>query len=142
MPGHKQQHYVPRCYLKPFSIDEHGKAISLINIHRLQAIKCCPVKGQCAKSYFYGEDLELEKILRDIEGTYSTLLSRIVDGDAPSKNDLFFLRDFMFLQNRRTDMAVQRLRQMNMNLEQKVFEIENGHVNVLIPAIKRSLETL
>lgn len=122
MASHKQQHYVPRCYLKPFSQGGEGKSINIVNLSRVQAIRCCPVKGQCAKSYFYGEDLKLEHILRDIEGSYSTLLTKVLAEVALTEGELSFIRDFMFLQFRRTDMAIQRIREMSVNLENKVFE--------------------
>jgi hypothetical protein len=48
-------------------------------------------------------------------------------------SDLVFLRDFMFLQFRRTDMAIRRMREMHISLEDKVFENREwarGHLDV------------
>ena len=44
MPAHKNQHFVPRCALKPFSLDGNGKAINLFNIKSKLAIENAPVK--------------------------------------------------------------------------------------------------
>lgn len=111
MSDNKNQHYVPRCHLKPFSLDREGIAINLFN-HRRGIVRAnVPVSGQCAKSYFYGADLVIEKQLQTLEGRYAHIV-RMVEGEAQlGPNDLDFLRSFAFLQWCRTDAALRRRRE-------------------------------
>lgn len=71
MASNKNQHYVPQCYLRQFAAGNSASAINLFNIDREKFINCAPLKNQCSKSYFYGDDLELEKALQPIEGCYA-----------------------------------------------------------------------
>ena len=84
MPEYKRQHYVPRCHLKPFSLDQEGTAINLYNLNAERSIKNAPLKSQCARNYFYGKDLEIEKTLRYLEDDYSEVLRKI-------QNDQYFI---------------------------------------------------
>jgi hypothetical protein len=69
MPEKKNQHFVPRCALKPFSLDGAGAAINLFNISRAREIRNAPVKGQCARDYLYGSgENSLEDSLVELEG--------------------------------------------------------------------------
>jgi hypothetical protein len=109
MVSHKNQHYVPRCYLKHFSVDRQGRAINAYNIHLRRGIRNAPVRGQCAEAYFYGEDLRLEKLLQQPEGWYAEVLTRINAGASSlSDEDAAGLRHFCYLQYLRTDAASKR----------------------------------
>lgn len=67
------------------------------------------MKGQCSRSYFYGKDLRLEKLIQKSEGLYSTTVQRIVEKLPVSDMDKFVLRHFCLLQYCRTDAASQRM---------------------------------
>jgi hypothetical protein len=110
MPGLKNQHFVPRCLLKPFTHQGEGRAINLYNIGRDRLIERAPVKGQCAKNYLYGKDGKIEQSLAKIEGPFNSLRARVAEGsnDPADFQNLVF---FAYLQLQRTEMAVQRLKQ-------------------------------
>jgi Protein of unknown function (DUF4238) len=110
MPDLKNQHFVPRCLLKTFTHQGEGRAINLYNIRRDRLIERAPVKGQCAKNYLYGKDRKIEQSLAQIEGPFNSLRARVVEGsnDPADLQDLTF---FAYLQLRRTEMAVQRLKE-------------------------------
>jgi Protein of unknown function (DUF4238) len=108
--SHKNQHFVPRCYLKPFSYLQKGRVISLYNLDSRVSVKSAPLKSQCAGSYFYGEDLRLERLLEQAEGTYSETLRGI---NSPryslTESGKTVLRHFCYLQHCRTEAALQRM---------------------------------
>lgn len=79
MPANKSQHFVPRCYLRAFSANSEGVAINVFNMARELLIEAASTKGQCARSYFYGRDGELERALQKPEGEYGEIMRRIVD---------------------------------------------------------------
>lgn len=109
MPANKIQHFVPRCYLKPFCADEHGAAINLFNISRETPIANAPVRGQCARPYFYGDDGELERALQGPEGVYARCVKKAAaDPLALDANDLRALRALLLLQVFRSAAWVDR----------------------------------
>jgi hypothetical protein len=109
MPSHKNQHFVPRCHLAPFAVGCAGAAINVFNVRLQKGIRNAPVKGQCSKSYFYGRDLSIEKILQGGEGLYGRLLRDIMSPNYSLRDsDSLLIKRFICLQNSRTEMAVQR----------------------------------
>jgi hypothetical protein len=67
------------------------------------------VKGQCSKSYFYGKDLSIEKILQGGEGLYGRLLRDIMSPNYSLTDlDSLMIKRFICLQNSRTEMAAER----------------------------------
>lgn len=109
MASNKNQHYVPQCYLRRFSSAESGASINLFNLDRKKLIENAPIKNQCSKGYFYGEDLVIEKALQPIEGEYSAVINQIVEpGYKLLEEHKIFLKRFWLLQNMRTDAASRR----------------------------------
>jgi hypothetical protein len=109
MASNKNQHFVPRCYLRPFSHDGRGNAINLFNIDRRRAIPNAPVKGQCSGDYFYGHDLRLEHALQAFEGEYAAIQARLAEPTYRLTDvDGASLRDFCCLQYLRTEAASRR----------------------------------
>lgn len=109
MAANKNQHFVPKCHLKPFSLNEKGEAINVFNHQNNKGIKYAAVKGQCAKSYFYGKDLALEKAFQTMEGDYATVIKKIYQNlDSITKKDLSILKHFAFLQMNRTEANIKK----------------------------------
>jgi hypothetical protein len=114
MATNKNQHFVPRCYLRPFTVDCANKAINLFNIDRLKFIEHAPVKNQCSGDYFYGKDSALDKALQATEVTYGKVLQDILrPGNKLTDSHRDFLRRFWLLQFMRTDAASRRAVEMN-----------------------------
>ena len=113
MAKHRNQHFVPRCYLRAFSREGSGNAINLFHIERRRAVQDAPVRGQCARRYFYGRDLQIERAFQGIEGEYARVFEIVSSAQARIGTvDLQSLREFMFLQISRTKAAIQRTQQM------------------------------
>jgi Protein of unknown function (DUF4238) len=108
MAQNKNQHFVPKAYLGPFSPDGQGKAINVLNLRSRKLIPDAPIRGQCAKHYFYSdaEDLRLEKGLQEIEGVYAEVVRGLTASELPSPADLEFLQFFCHLQLHRTEASV------------------------------------
>lgn len=110
MPENKLQHYVPKCHLRPFSLDSERSAINLYNIARGRLIKGAPIKGQCARSYFYGTDPLLERALQEPEGAYAAVVAKVTcEPSSITSEDLACLREFTLLQTFRTYGYVEKL---------------------------------
>jgi hypothetical protein len=105
-PGNKKknQHYVPRMYLRNFASGEK-KVISLYNLPSKRVVLCAPIKYQCSAPYFYGKDLKLEDALEDLEGLMASVISGIISTNALPRNkpnDHFHLILFTLFQYART----------------------------------------
>ncbi|MFZ5568393.1 MAG: DUF4238 domain-containing protein [Pseudomonadota bacterium] len=113
MATNKNQHFVPKCYLKAFSTENTGLAINLFNIDHARFIVNAPLKHQCSGDYFYGEDLRLERAFQTLEGGYSTLLKEILKpGYVLTDEHRSFLLEFWLIQHLRTEAASMRAVEM------------------------------
>ncbi|NTW53926.1 MAG: DUF4238 domain-containing protein [Chlorobaculum sp.] len=107
MATNKNQHFVPRCYLKEFTHRSEGTTINLFNIDRKKTISNAPVKNQCSKDYFYGKDEFLENVIQLLEGTYASTLQQLLSSLSPAlnNNQIFILKRFLLFQYLRTEAA-------------------------------------
>jgi hypothetical protein len=122
MPAQKNQHFVPRCVLKPFSFQMEGRAINLYNLDAKRSIRGAPVKGQCSRDYFYGKDLRAENTLAELEGHYARIVDRLVDGHELTLTDEDWLRLFVVIQTRRTARAIAELNEFAIGVTNRAFK--------------------
>jgi len=128
MADNKNQHFVPKCLLRQFACDtEHvvseRRSLNLYNLNGDRLIPNAPLKTQASGNYMYGKDLRLERMLSGLEGIFSTNVLNVVNGKE-SKSDLDYLRFFAYLQRRRTELAVQHLRESWDELDNQVYGAE------------------
>ena len=117
MAFNKNQHYVPKVHLRPFTLDGENMAISLINITRLAPIENAPVKNQCSRDYFYGKDPKLESAINFIENHYGEVV-RMLERGYPSVDGrvTIVLARFIYLQYLRTEAASLAMSEMALAL--------------------------
>jgi hypothetical protein len=126
--SNKNQHFVPRCYLRPFTIDNANKAINLHNLDQARSIAGAAVKGQCSGDYFYGDDLVIEKALQSFEGLYASRLKAILTlGYQLIEEDRELLREFWFLQYLRTKAASERAVAMHDQMDAELGGLPPGY---------------
>lgn len=118
MATNKNQHFVPRCYLRPFTVDEADAAINLYNIDRKRFISNAPVKHQCSGDYFYGKDDLLEAAIRSLETAYARVLREVLAPNYSLRDEhRVTLRRFWLLQHLRTEQASVRAVEMTQATE-------------------------
>lgn len=109
MASNKNQHFVARCYLRPFTLDEAGLAINLYNLDRRRFVQGAPVKHQCSGNYFYGKDPLLEQAMQITEGAYARVLREIREpGYRLAVGHRTLLKTFWLIQHLRTEAASRR----------------------------------
>lgn len=109
MATNKNQHFVPRCHLRPFTLNEGDAAINVFNLDRNQFFPNAPVKNQCSRDYFYGQDKQLEAAISHSERAYAAVLREIRAPRAVvNEQHKSVLRRFWLLQHRRTEAASRR----------------------------------
>lgn len=117
MATNKNQHYVPKCYLKAFTQNSEGKAINVYNIDRKKCIPMAPVKNQCSRDYFYGKDEKLENAIQFIERSYATTLKELIHlNQQISEKHKVILKRFWLLQYLRTEASSKRTIEMSNGL--------------------------
>lgn len=113
MATNKNQHFVPRCHLRPFTLGTEGLAISLINLDLKKLIPNAPAKHQCSKDYFYGTNEKLEDAIQLIESGYGRALNDLVrNSQHLSRANKTVFRTFWLFQHLRTEAAAMRAVQM------------------------------
>lgn len=113
MATNKNQHFVPRCHLRPFTLGAEDAAISLFNLDRKKLILNAPVKNQCSKDYFYGTDEKLEKAIQLIESGYGQALRDLIQNSRSlTEVNKTVLKTFWLFQHLRTEAAAMRAVQM------------------------------
>jgi len=128
VPAYKNQHYVPKCYLKRFSTN--GSSISLFNISSSRFIDNAAISKQCSKGYFYGEDLNIEKGLGSLEKSYSKCIRALECGrEDEFVKDIGVVRLFCLIQYYRTRVALNRSIEYLQNME-KLFGEDDIYANV------------
>lgn len=75
MPDKKKQHYVPKFYLRRFSMNEDEKTIGLYNFSNERFITNASIENQGYKNYFYGKDGEVEKAFEKMENQIARLFN-------------------------------------------------------------------
>jgi hypothetical protein len=121
MATNKNQHFVPRCYLKAFTLEGENLAINLLNLDRRRPIPAAPVKNQCSGDYFYGQDDRLETAIRTVEGGYAAAVTRIHEPRYKlTEADKGLLRTFMLFQHLRTEAASRRSMEMFAGMENTI----------------------
>jgi hypothetical protein len=114
----KNQHFVPRFYLKNFSVSNEKKQIHLFNQRNQKFVTVASIANQCSRDYFYGKDGVIEDSLSVIEGEQASTIRKIIRTGEPPKNgsngfsDLIF---FVILTEKRNPIAAEMMRQTNEN---------------------------
>jgi hypothetical protein len=124
MPDNKKHHYVPKFYLRNFSLKNGEKNIGIFNIPNKKFISSGAIKNQAYKDYFYGKDGNAEKALGFIESKSSKIIREIVNTKLlpvkrPESYQMLLL--FLVILNARTIHAEERLNDSINNLFKHVL---------------------
>ena len=103
----KRHHYIPRFYLKRFSINNDGKFLALYNLNNRKFIQTAPLKSQAYENFLYGEDDVIENALAEMEGIVSQMFNywtdeRLLYPPPPETNGFKLLKRFILHQAFRT----------------------------------------
>lgn len=103
MPKKNEHHFVPRFYIKRFSVDQ--RRINIFHLGHGRTFLGASIRGECKAHKLYGWDERIEDALMDLEGVTAGLLRQI---DATDKvpmlgqSDYQMLLMFLLLQRGRT----------------------------------------
>lgn len=146
----KNQHYVPKLYLRQFSLNGNNKQIGLFYLNKEIFKNSVPIKSQAKEDFFYGNDGYLENELSKLESAVNPCLMEILaTNKLPKKqsDDYVKLLSFSITMANRTKDASEGLKEMNDKFDQEILsygdqyknEIEDLRLNSINP-IAQSLE--
>jgi hypothetical protein len=127
MANKKKQHYVPKFYLRYFSLNDSTKIIKLCLKDTGRIIHKANLEGQAQEDYFYGKDLEREEWFGTIENQSSLILNRVVQTkELPKdKSDNYYLIWlFILLQAYRTKSNVEDFNHMIDTIMKTAMKLE------------------
>lgn len=124
MVENKRQHYIPRFYLKNFSVGGTYKAIGVFHLITSKYIPRGKLRTQAYKNYFYGKGSEPEQTLSILEGHSAAIIADIIQHKSLPpmlSQEHHNLLLFTILQNSRTPYTAEELNEMADKSIKKVF---------------------
>ncbi|MBJ7437957.1 MAG: DUF4238 domain-containing protein [Sphingopyxis sp.] len=115
MPRNKNQHFIPKMYLRLFG-NADGASIGVFNLASGHFVRVASIRDQASKPWFYDRDGEVERGLAHLEGGAARLLADILKYDRlppPRSSAYYVLLRFVALQRERTQAAAADLDERN-----------------------------
>lgn len=100
MASNKNQHFVPKAYLRPFANDDQ-RSINLYALGSKRFVEGASIKSQCSRNYFYGSEPVFEEFIQFFEGRYGQAMGRLQRREI-KVSDIGEMFDFFVLQYLRT----------------------------------------
>lgn len=125
MAENKKHHYIPKFYLKLFSINKSDSYIKIFVKPTSKIITSGDITNQGYKKYFYGKDSRIEKEFSKIEDKASKIFSEIIKMKTlpkPQVEDYETLWLFTFLQESRTKFSADELNEMIYQTFKTIFK--------------------
>lgn len=119
MASNKNQHFVPKVYLRAFGNCDQ-RSINLYAIINDLCVENASIKSQCSRNYFYGSDNIFEDFLQYFEGRYGQSIGRIQEQKIFS-SDASAMFDFFMLQHLRTPHQLAQRREVADAFRQTVI---------------------
>lgn len=122
----KNQHYLPKFYLRHFSYNGNKKEIGIYNYRKKFYFKNAPLRTQGSKAFFYGEDGKIENALSEIERILAKEIHEIVKSrKVPQHNSdgHRILLQFVALTFLRNPIAIGRIRDSVKAVNGKILEM-------------------
>ncbi|KPE49648.1 DUF4238 domain-containing protein [Chryseobacterium indologenes] len=126
----KKHHYIPRFYLKRFSINNGGKFLGLYNLNNKKFIPNAALKNQAYGNFLYGEDDEIENALAHIEGNVAKMFyywteEKVLIPPPIESNGFKLIKRFMLYQAFRTPNSGENIMEsLNKGLKAFVKEFK------------------
>jgi hypothetical protein len=123
----RNQHYIPKFYLRNFSVEGNDKQIGVFNITNEIFIQRAKLKTQGSKKFFYGKDGKIENSLSIIEDKLANSINKIIRTEKlPQKHSTehFDLLIFLTLTDFRNPVRIQNLKGMFEKMENILKDLD------------------
>ncbi len=126
----KRHHYIPKFYLRRFSVNNNGRSLGLYNLDNKKFIQNAPLKSQAYENFLYGEDDEIENALAEMENTVAKMFyywteKKLLYPPPVETNGFKLLKRFILYQTFRTPKSGNEIMKgLNQGLKTVVQEFE------------------
>lgn len=135
----KNQHYIPKFYLRNFSFQKNDNQIGIYYLDKKFYYQTSKLKTQGSKNFFYGYNGVIEDALADIEGYLSTAIKNVIlHQKLPQKNtqehiDLLF---FVILTEARNPVKIENIKAMIAQMKDRILEMHpEADLNKVLPEL-------
>lgn len=133
----KNQHYIPKFYLRNFSFNSNKKQIGVFHLNSSFFYQTAKLKTQGSKDFFYGHDGEIEDSLAEIEGHLATVIHDIISTDeCPKKKskEHIELLAFVGLTHLRNPVLIESIKESHEAMRQHILELDpKSDANKVVP---------
>jgi len=157
MTKKKRHHYIPRFYLKRFSVNNEGKLVGLYNHKKNIFVQNAPLRHQAYENFLYGKEDEIENALAEMEEDVAKMFNywteeRLLYPPPAETNGFKLLKRFILYQVFRTPKSGNDIMEtLNEGLKTFVREFEPeiwekmkdgilAHENPVLLGLSRSIE--
>ena len=136
----KNQHYIPKFYLRNFSYEKNEKQIGIYNLKSSFFFDKATLKDQGSKNFFYGKDGIIENNLSNIEGQLATLINTILNHRILPNKDSFLhivLLTFVGLTDIRNPVFINFIKDsLETAMKKEILELDpNADIEKLVRKI-------
>ncbi|MEQ3665401.1 MULTISPECIES: DUF4238 domain-containing protein [unclassified Olleya] len=128
----KNQHYIPKFYLRNFSYYKNKKQIGVYNLKSSFFIQTAKLKTQGSKNFFYGHDGVIEDKLSFIETYLAKSINTIISEEKlplPKSEEYYFLLNFITLTNLRSPTSLDTIKQMSNSMKSKLNSLDPSFID-------------
>ncbi|TDW48052.1 uncharacterized protein DUF4238 [Flavobacterium sp. 270] len=133
----KNQHYIPKFYLRNFSYNQNKNEIGIFNIFNNVFVQRAKLRHQGSKNFFYGIDGKIEDALANIEGNLADLIKNIIsDQTLPKKFSVehIELLTFVAITDARNPVRIDTMKNHYLQMEKTLKELDpNVNMNNFLP---------
>ena len=139
----KNQHYIPKFYLRNFSFQKNEKQIGIFNLKSSFFFDKATLKDQGSKNFFYGQDGIIEDRLSNVEGQLATLVNTIIKHKIIPKKDTYLhitLLTFIGLTDIRNPVFISFIKDsLETAMTKELLELDaNADIEKLVRKISHS----
>lgn len=135
----KNQHYIPKFYLRNFSYMGNNNQIGVYNLNSAFFCQTGKLKSQGSKNFYYGEDGRIEDALCDIESKLSKSIRKIITEKSLPKElseEHIILLVFVALTHLRNPILINYIKESADNMRNRLLELNpNCDINSIRPEI-------
>lgn len=135
----KNQHYIPKFYLRNFSFQLNKKQVGIYHVSSNFFFQQAKLKTQGSKDFYYGEDGKTEDNLSKIEGLLAEEIKDIIlEKKIPTKESYkhLALLTFVGLTHLRNPVLIDYIKFSRAEMKRRVLEMdENANTDKIVPNI-------